>query len=221
MAANASATGQKSTILVIDDEEVVRLLFQNLLEDEGYATLLAADGHQGISLLDSAHPPLVLVDKNLPDISGLELISTQKKRHPNTEFIMITGYASLDSAVKAMEVGAFSYLTKPFVDMEVVLDRIRAALEVNNLRTETSLLRDRLNRLSQQQPQPVAASRAATTPPTNIVNQLQHTLSLIESFHLKRDQVPTPSIWARLVDMLEAECLRLRKVLREEGRFPG
>ncbi len=141
-------TGIKTQILVIDDEEVVRLLFQSLLEEEGYAPLMAETGQEGIRILQEHQPALALVDKNLPDISGLELIAEQKLCHPNIEFIMITGYASLDSAVKAMEMGAFSYLTKPFADMEMVLDRIKAALEVNTLRFETSLLRDRLNGLT-------------------------------------------------------------------------
>jgi DNA-binding NtrC family response regulator len=136
------------TILVIDDEEVVRLLFQSLLEEEGYQVILTDNGRSGVQMLDQHRPPLALVDKNLPDVSGLDLIADQKKRQPNTEFIMITGYASLDSAVKAMEIGAFSYLTKPFGDLEVVMNRIRAALEVNTLRLETSLLRDRLEGLT-------------------------------------------------------------------------
>jgi DNA-binding NtrC family response regulator len=199
----------KPRVLVIDDEEVVRLLFQNMFADEGYETLLAEDGHEGIALLDRYAPPLVLVDKNLPDISGVDLIANQKLRHPNTEFIMITGYASLDSAVKAMEVGAFSYLTKPFEDMEVVMDRVRAALEVNNLRNETALLRDRIERISEthhdtNQPETLKAA---------VFDQLRHTLSFLESFHDKRDQPPPPPIWARMVDMIEDECRRLKKIL--------
>jgi len=216
MSQTQAAAGGREAILVIDDEEVVRMLFQSLLHDEGYTALLAEDGKQGISMLDSHLPALALVDKNLPDISGVELIAQQKKRHPNTEFIMITGYASLDSAVKAMEVGAFSYLTKPFVDMTVVMDRIKAAMEVNSLRQETTTLRDRLNHLDTHQTTPGAPARAAGLSP-RAVEQLRHTLSFLESFHNKRDQVPPPPIWARLVDMMEEEFRRLKKLLEEEG----
>jgi DNA-binding NtrC family response regulator len=207
----------KPRILVIDDEEVVRLLFQNMFEDAGYETLLAEDGREGIALLDRHAPPLALVDKNLPDISGLDLIANQKLRHPNTEFIMITGYASLDSAVKAMEVGAFSYLTKPFEDMEVVMDRVRAALEVNNLRIETALLRDRLDHISQSSN---GASRT-DAPSKNVFEQMRHTLTFLESFHDKRDQPPPPPIWARVVDMIEDECRRLKKIIEESGKPKG
>ncbi len=207
----------KPRILVIDDEEVVRLLFQSMLTDEGYETLLAEDGREGITLLDRYAPPLVLVDKNLPDISGLELIANQKLRHPNTEFIMITGYASLDSAVKAMEVGAFSYLTKPFEDMEVVMDRVRAALEVSNLRIETALLRERIERISDSHHD---ANQSETINAT-VFDQMRHTLNFLESFRDKRDQPPPPPIWARMVDMIEDECRRLKKIFEETGNAKG
>lgn len=214
MAANPGATGHKQTILIIDDEEVVRMLFQSFLEDEGYNTLLAEDGAGGRTLLEQHGPAVALVDKNLPDMSGLDLIASEKSRHPNTEFIMITGYASLDSAVKAMEVGAFSYLTKPFDDMEVVLDRIRAALEVNQLRVETSQLRERLNDLSGGVPPAISAG--ASSAASRLNNQLQQTLAFLESFLNKREQPPPAATWARTVDMIEDHCRMLRQMLETD-----
>jgi len=213
----ATTTGinEKQAILVIDDEEVVRVLFQSLLDEEGYLTLLAEDGQKGVELLNQHAPAVALVDKNLPDISGLDLIAAEKKRHPNTEFIMITGYASLDSAVKAMEVGAFSYLTKPFADMDVVMDRIRAALDVNNLRLETSELRERLDALSGEvtgKPQPNKAAAPAAASPAE---KIRRTLAFLESFLDKRDQPPLASAWARTVDMIEEECRQLKLLLEE------
>ena len=167
-------------------------------------------------MLQEHHPPLALVDKNLPDISGLELIAEQKLQHPNTEFIMITGYASLDSAVKAMEMGAFSYLTKPFADMDMVMDRIRAALEVNTLRFETSLLRDRLNDISGAPAEPDdAPALIAVHMSDETISQIRHTLRFLQSFIDKRDQPPTASIWARMVDMIEEEARRLERLLGE------
>ncbi|MBN2493866.1 MAG: response regulator [Deltaproteobacteria bacterium] len=211
----------KQTILIIDDEEVVLLMFQTLLEEEGYPFILAENGEQGVSLLDQHRPPLVLVDKNLPDISGLDLIATQKERHPNTEFIMITGYASLDSAVRAMELGAFSYLTKPFADMDMVMDRIRAALEVSNLRVETSLLRERLSSLPSVESQPPAPS-AEPMPaslPLQVIAQIKSTIRFLESVLDKRDQPPAASLWARFVDMCEEETRRLKSLIARSDRF--
>jgi len=227
---SSHAPGDTPPILVIDDEEVVRLLFQSLLEEEGYSTILAETGQLGIQLLDQHCPPLALVDKNLPDISGLDLIADQKKRHPDTEFIMITGYASLDSAVKAMEMGAFSYLTKPFADMDTVLDRIRAALEVNSLRLETSQLRNRLKDLGSKASQTADAStqvHAANKTPAApemagpIREQLGRTLRFLESFLDKRDQPPNEALWARMVDMLEAETRRLKQLLQADDDGQG
>ena len=200
-------------ILVIDDEEVVRLLFQSLLEEEGYKVLLADNGRSGVQMLDQHRPPLALVDKNLPDISGLELIAEQKKLHPNTEFIMITGYASLDSAVKAMEMGAFSYLTKPFGDLEVVMDRIRAALEVNTLRFETSLLRERLEGLTVETAATLQTPGAESVDPVRV--QVEHTIRFLETFVHKRDQAPTASLWARTVDMIEEELKGLNRLIQQ------
>lgn len=212
MGTNTSQT--KPTILVIDDEEVVRLLFQSLLEEEGYPMLLAETGQQGIDLLQEHRPPLAIVDKNLPDISGLELIADQKQTHPNTEFIMITGYASLDSAVKAMEMGAFSYLTKPFADMDMVMDRIRAALEVTALRFETSLLRDRLKTVARPQslPDKPPATDASEDRPRE---ELKHVIDFMDSFLSKRDTPPSPAIWSRMVDMMEQESHRLKRLLQK------
>jgi DNA-binding NtrC family response regulator len=212
---------EKQTILVIDDEEVVRILFQSLLDEEGYATLLAEDGQRGIELLNQHAPAVALVDKNLPDISGLDLIASEKKRHPHTEFIMITGYASLDSAVKAMEVGAFSYLTKPFADMDVVMDRIRAALDVNNLRVETSEMRDRLNALSGEIASDTTAKRATGLQLAPLAERIRRTISFLESFQNKRDQPPSAAVWARTVDMIEEECRQLKRLLEETTKKQG
>ncbi len=204
----------KQTILIIDDEEVVRMLFQSLLEDEGYTAFVAEDAEQGVQMLAQHSPAVALVDKNLPDVSGLDLIATQKKLHPDTEFIMITGYASLDSAVKAMEVGAFSYLTKPFDDMEVVLDRIRAALEVNNLRVETSQLRDKLSTLSRRV-KPAEQQPPAALVSSPLATQVQNTITFLESFLSKRNQPPTAATWARMVDMIEQEAHNLKQILAQ------
>jgi hypothetical protein len=139
---------------------------------------------------------------------------------------MITGYASLDSAVKAMEAGAFYYLTKPFVDMDVVMDRIRAALDVNNLRVETSVLRDRLNALSGAVALGAAASKTAATKPAGgepvpPAERIRRTISFLESFLNKRDQPPPASVWARTVDMIEEECRQLKRLLEEITKKQG
>ncbi len=200
------------TVLVVDDEEVVRLLFQSLLEEEGLRPLLAVDARSAAEQIEKERPAVVLVDKNLPDRSGLELIAEQKPLHPQVEFIMITGYASLDSAVKAMELGAFSYLTKPFEDMEVVMDRIRSALDVCHLRRETEMLRDRLEDIQAEQP------RSATPGSPRLLDQVLCTISLLESYREKRGQPPAAAAWAREVDTLDEAARLLREAVEAEQK---
>jgi len=124
-------------VLVVDDEEVVRVMFKDLLESEGFVVLLAETKQQGMQMMDQHLPPVVVIDKNLPDGSGLELIAIQKAKHPDTEFIMITGYSTLDAAVEAMKAGAYSYLTKPFGELDNVLKRIQAAVAVHDVRARS------------------------------------------------------------------------------------
>lgn len=217
MAGGDSAKYNNRKVLVVDDEEVVRVLFENLLVEEGLEYLPAADAASAVEIVDSQQPALVLVDKNLPDRSGLDLIAELKGRHPQVEFIMITGYASLDSAVKALELGAFSYLTKPFDDIAVVLDRIHAALDVAHLRQETGRLRQRLEDLaSSGQQQPRAGSRSSA----RLLDQVLYTISLLESFRQKRDQPPQAAGWARTVDTLEDAAAQLRRAVESE-QDPG
>ena len=213
MAIKPVARKAKPVILVVDDEEVVRILFQSLLDGEGLTAVLATDGASGIKMLEAHKPAVALIDKNLPDMSGLELIATQKKRFPNTEFIMITGYGSLDSAVKAMEVGAFSYLTKPFSDMEVVLDRIRAAVEINELKAETSQLRTHLSSISTPGDGAASYERELSH---RWLSELRKTASFLESFLDKRLQPPPPAIWAKLVDMMAEHHQRLRQLIDDQ-----
>ncbi len=202
----------KQRILIIDDEEVVRILFLSLLAEEGFQPEVAEDGDEGARMLDEHRPAVALVDKNLPDISGLDFIATQKKKHPYTEFIMITGYASLDSAVKAMEVGAFSYLTKPFTNMDVVIDRIRAALEINSLRVETTQLRNRLDHISLgcNPPRAPLESEAGSD---LLQQETKEMLSFLESFLDKRNHPPPPAIWARMISLMEERCRMLKQAL--------
>ena len=199
-------------VLVVDDEEVVRVMFESLLDDEGLECLLAEDASSASVMIDRHGPALVLVDKNLPDKSGLDLIAEQKRIHPDVEFIMITGYASLDSAVKAMEIGAFSYLTKPFDDIDVVMERIRAALDVTHLRLETARLRSRIERINAT---PDTAPGASASNPL-LLDQILYTISLLESFGEKRNRPPDAAEWAMVVDTLQAAARKLREAVSAE-----
>ncbi len=123
---------RNNSVLVIDDEEVMLTLFDELLTREGYKISLAKSGEEALESLDSTAVNLLVVDKNLPGISGLETIREARRINPDIEAMIITGYASVDSALEAIEMGAYDYLTKPFGSLDVVKGKIERALKRQN-----------------------------------------------------------------------------------------
>ena len=127
-------------IAVIDDEKVSGLRLQEDLADQGYPTDFFLDGESFLEIFDHAPHDLVVTDMKLPGISGLEILRRVKARRPETEVVVITGYASIDSAIEATRAGAFHYLTKPIrlAEFENLLAR---AIEKIALCHETADLR--------------------------------------------------------------------------------
>ena len=121
-------TTDKSSILIIDDDANLRKTLTDILTVKGYKTLAAENGTEGLSLLRQHTVHLALIDLRLPDISGLEVLEKIRDDHPHTEAIILTGNATLDSAIEATNKGAFSYLQKPY-DMDQLMLHIRRAIE--------------------------------------------------------------------------------------------
>lgn len=122
------AETKPTRILIIDDDPGIRKTLADILRAKGYETLSAKDGLEGLALLREEPFDLVLIDLKLPDISGLEVLEKVRVGCPSTEAIILTGNATLDSAIEATNQGAFSYLQKPY-DMEQLLLFIRRAVE--------------------------------------------------------------------------------------------
>ena len=115
------------TILVVDDDPVIRRLLQQRLKKENYDVLVAADGYKARSLLQEKHVDVVLTDLMMPgDISGIEVTEIAKNINKNIEVILITAHSSVDTAVEAMKKGASDYLEKPinFDELFLRLDKI-------------------------------------------------------------------------------------------------
>lgn len=129
-------------ILVVEDEEQPRELLARLLSAHGYVAVSAENGASAERALETETFDLVLLDLQLPDTHGLELLERSAGRHPSTQFLVVTGYGSVASAVAAMRRGAFDYITKP-VQTEELLLAIRRALEDLALREEVTRLRRR------------------------------------------------------------------------------
>lgn len=120
-------SAQSLTILVADDEPVIRRNLQALLESEGYRTLEASDGAQAGAILESESPALVLLDVKMPVCSGLDLLRKYQDRLDETPVIIITALGGSASAIEAMKLGAYDYITKPF-DLDEVIYTVRRAL---------------------------------------------------------------------------------------------
>src|SRR5439155_23987577 len=102
-----------SSILIVDDEPVVLDVLKRLLEEEGREIALAGSPDEAMQIAARGPLDVALVDKNLQGASGLDLSRKLKGLQPELEVILITGYASLDTAIEAVQIGAFDYLTKP------------------------------------------------------------------------------------------------------------
>ena len=133
----------KPRILIIDDEKNIRDVFSLLLEDHGYEVGTAETGEAGLEKARLLEPDVVLLDMNLPDLTGLDVLARLKAEHPGTGIIIITAYGTIRSAVEATKLGAYAYLEKP-VDNEEMLLAVARILEVKTLRKEVESLRSEL-----------------------------------------------------------------------------
>lgn len=130
-------------ILIVDDEELIRITLHDSLAKEGYEVNTAGDGKEGWKQFKETYPALILADLKMPGIDGVALLEKVKGVSPETMMIMMTGYATVESAVQSMKLGAYDYITKPFLPEDMIL-LVKRALEVYNLREENKLLRDKL-----------------------------------------------------------------------------
>jgi len=118
----------KPRILIIDDEPGIRTSLAGILELKGYEVNTAKNGSEGLITLEEGHFNLALLDLDLPDTTGLDLLRQIKEKYPDMEAIILTGNATFDSAVEATNLGVFSYLVKPY-DIDQLLLLIRRAIE--------------------------------------------------------------------------------------------
>jgi len=135
---------KRATVLVVDDEHGVRQSFYMVLKDE-FTVLLAGSGNEAIDIFSRNAVDLILLDILLPDIDGIHLLERLKEMDPNTEIIMVTAVKEIQTAVKAIKLGAYEYIIKPFV-VDEVITVIHRALEKHSLVKEVTYLRTALER---------------------------------------------------------------------------
>ena len=117
-------------ILIIDDEESIRELCKEFLEEEGYKVTLAVDGQDGLDKMSYDDFDLYMVDMVMPRLGGLETMKRIKKKQPLAVIIITTGFSSIEGAVKAVHAGAFQYLSKP-INPEELIDVVKKGLKYN------------------------------------------------------------------------------------------
>jgi len=130
-------------ILIVDDDQIIRDSLCEFLRLEGYESKGAESFHQALTELEKQTYNLVLTDVNMPEIDGFELLRVIRKRYPNLVTIIITGYGTIESAVEAIKMGAYDYLTKPIVDDEIRI-LTKRALEQQALIQENRNLKEQL-----------------------------------------------------------------------------
>ena len=131
------------SILVIDDEEIMREILETLLSREGYSVRLASNGTEGLDLARSLPFDAVIVDMMMPGIDGLQVLEELHKQDEELPVVMITAFASMENAISAMKKGAFDYITKPFKNDEVIVV-LRNAIERRRLVAENVVLKQNL-----------------------------------------------------------------------------
>ena len=143
-------------VLIIDDDPLIRAGCRKVLERRGFSCTAAPDGERALECVRRASFDAALLDLKMPGLSAMETLKKLRSESPNTAVIIITGFASIDSAVEAIKAGAFDYLPKPFTP-EVLTARVRRAVRAVRKALEESLIRLELERKKLDHPENVTS----------------------------------------------------------------
>ncbi len=176
-------------ILVIDDELAVRRSIVGYLDDSGYRLIQTDNGRKGIELFEQAKPDLVLVDLRMPEMDGLEVLSSISQQAPNTPTVVVSGTGVIADAVEALHHGAWDYILKPIEDMSILKHAVEKALE------RALLIRE--NALHQQQLEDQIEQR------TKELQQANKGLAVSEERYRLLTETITDNIWIIDINTLE------------------
>jgi len=148
MSAEAVVREGAPTVLVVDDDPDVRKVLTGVLHVDGFAVVAAADGEMALQKVGEVAPRVVILDLKMPGLDGMETLKQLKAIAPDVPVIILTGYGDISSAVEAMRLGAYDYLTKPPDHTDNIVISVRRALERHALGAEIEGLRNRLRERS-------------------------------------------------------------------------
>src|SRR5262245_2300943 len=154
-------------VLVVDDEPEIRSVLANRLEHGGFEVITACDGDEALERVKVERPAAVLMDLAMPRVGGLEALPVMRRLAPDTPVIICTGATDLPTAVEAMRLGAYDYVTKPF-DFELVFLCAQRAVEHHDLRVRV----DTLERESEGAP--LAERMGQSAPIRQVIEQVGH-----------------------------------------------
>ncbi len=146
------------SVLIVDDDADIRSLLKDLLTDEGYGVKLAASGEAALAEVEKRVPDLVMMDVKLPDQDGLAVLKQLKRAHGELEVIVMTAFGGSSTAIRAMEHGAYDYVTKPF-EVDDLLATLRRVFEHADMASEVSALRLELGKSAAERERIVGSSR--------------------------------------------------------------
>lgn len=130
------------SILIVDDEPSIRQSLSGILSDEGFEVITASNGYEALKIIDAESPDLVLLDIWMQGIDGIETLKEIKKDHPSTQVIIITGHGNIETAIKAIKLGAYDLIEKP-LSIDKVIVAINNALDFRRLEEENQYLRSK------------------------------------------------------------------------------
>jgi phosphoserine phosphatase RsbU/P len=139
-----------ATLLIIDDDDVVRASLAAYLEDSGFNVLQASNGLQGLEVCEREQPDLLICDLRMPQVDGLELLRRLTAQGVQTPIIVVSGAGVMSDAVEALRLGAADYLIKPLEDLAVLEHSVRRALERSALRIDNQRYREQLEATNQE-----------------------------------------------------------------------
>ena len=135
-------------VLVVDDEENIRLVLRTLLRKHEYEVEVASSGDEALAMVDTFGPDVILTDVRMPKMGGLDLLATLKAKQVAATVIVMSAYGNIDLAIEAMKAGAYDYVSKPFKNDEIVL-ALKKAEERESLRRENRALKEQIQQKAQ------------------------------------------------------------------------
>ena len=135
---------ERHRLLIVDDESVIRDGLRRILENESYAVETCSSGFQAIEIMQQREFDLIITDLKMPGMSGMEVLKSVRTLQPNIPVILITGYASIDTAVAAMKNGASDYISKPFAP-DILLEKVHNALNQRCMNVEDASIKDEVS----------------------------------------------------------------------------